>query len=79
MNLRSGGLDPVEEAPTTRSASVGHLIARAVVNELHARAPAFDKVPDLRGVQITVKFDPSTGTVRGVWSSIEAGGYRRNT
>lgn len=74
MNLSSCGPDSGTATPT---ASNSHLVARAVVNELHQRADIFDNLTDLRGVQITVKFDPVTGTVRGVWSSIETGGYRR--
>jgi hypothetical protein len=74
MNLSSCGPDFGADGPTARNS---HLVARAVVNELHQRADVFDSLPDLRGVQITVKFDPATGTVRGVWSSIETGGYRR--
>ena len=74
MNLSSCGPDA---KPSTPTASNSHLVARAVVNELHQRADIFDSLTDLRGVQIPVKFDPVTGTVRGVWSSIETGGYRR--
>jgi hypothetical protein len=73
MNRSSCGPDSV-----TGTASNSHLLARAVVNELHQRAAIFDSLTDLRGVQITVKFDPVTGTVRGVWSSIESGGYNRS-
>ena len=75
MNLRSCGLD--SEPVPTPTATTSHLIARAVVNELHLRSAVLDSLPDLRGVQITVKFDPGTGTERGVFSSIDAGGYRR--
>ena len=60
--------------PQTGSSS--HIVARAFVNELHRRAPILDALPDLRGVQITVKFDPGSGVVRGVSSSIETGGYK---
>ena len=65
-------------SPPRPTASNGHLLARAVVHEIHQRAAMLDSLSDLRGVQITVKFDPATGTVRGVWSSIESGGYHRS-
>lgn len=79
MNVRSTGLDPSppNESEKTPVATRSHLVGRAIFQELQSRSAVLENMPDLRSFQVTVKLDPVTGSVRGVWSTTEAGGYRR--